>query len=354
MISRALRRACFASTSAVLLLLQGQVAQAADPGAARVQLQQGYTLKQAGNCKDAIPYFVESIRLDRQPKALIHLADCERDTGKYVAAEQHLVTARDLGREQGASGLVTLAEARLVELETHLPRLTIRLGSDAPADAVVMRDGVVLAPLSLGIALPLDPGAHQIRVRGGGLEREYALELHDSESKELQVTSVGGQAVATPELPAAPNPAADSGVPKTEAPAVAPGSSSPSSVPAQASSSSRSTRRTLGFVVVGTGVAGVVVGGVFGLQARSKSKDADGQCTASNRCTDEGVARYHDTIDDAKSARTVSFIGLAAGGALLAAGGVLLVTSLPTQSQGLRIAPAIGANTFGAAAQGVW
>jgi hypothetical protein len=348
MTSRALRTACSISASTVLLLVQAAVAHAADPGAARVQLQQGYTLKQAGNCKDAIPYFVESIRLDRQPKALIHLADCERDTGKYVAAEQHLVAARDLGREQGASGFVTLAEARLAELEAHLPRLTLRLAPDAPAEAVVTRDGVVLAPLSLGIALPVDPGAHQVRVRGAGLEREYAIELRDGESKELQVTSAGGQPAPSTDVPAAPRPASDT--PKITAPASE--VSVPPPVPA--SSSSRATRQTLGFVAVGTGVAGVVVGSVFGLRARSKSKDADEQCTASKPCTGDGAAHYRDTIDDAKSARTVSIVGFAAGGALLAAGGVLLVTSLPSQSQGLRIAPAIGVNTFGAAAEGVW
>lgn len=350
MTSRALRTACCTWASALLVLLHAAVAQAVDPGAARVQLQQGYTLKQAGNCKDAIPYFVESIRLDRQPKALIHLADCERDTGKYVAAEQHLVAARDLGREQGASGFVTLAEERLAELEKHLPRLTVRLAPDAPAQAVVTRDGVVLAPLSLGVALPVDPGAHQVRVRGAGLEREYGVELRDGESKELTVTSAGGQAVPATQAPPAANPVGDAAIPRK----VAPSAETSSLPPAPASSSSRATRRTLGFVAVGTGVAGVVVGSVFGLKARSKSNDAVEQCTESKPCTPEGTAHYYDTIDDAKSARTVSIIGFAAGGALLAAGGVLLVTSLPSQSQGLRIAPAIGVNALGAAAQGVW
>src|SRR5262245_12580822 len=114
------------SLLAAVLVFQTATAWAADPGAARAQLQRGYELKQAGRCTDAIPYFVESIRLDRQPKALIHLADCEREVGKYIAAEEHLVAARDLGRELGLTAFLNLAEARLADLEKHLPRLTLR------------------------------------------------------------------------------------------------------------------------------------------------------------------------------------------------------------------------------------
>src|SRR5262249_32162358 len=82
--------------------------QALDPGAARAQLREGYTLKGQGKCNEAIPHFLESIRLDRQPKTLLNLADCEEKVGKYIAAQTHIVEARDLARTQGAAQMKTL------------------------------------------------------------------------------------------------------------------------------------------------------------------------------------------------------------------------------------------------------
>lgn len=340
--SEALRTAFIGLVPASLLLLHGARVQAADAGAARVQLQQGYVLKQAGNCKDAIRYFVESIRLDRQPKALIHLADCERDTGKYIAAEEHLVAARDVGRELGLSGFVSLAEARLADLETHLPRLTLRLAADAPKESVVTRDGVVLAALSLGIALPVDPGAHEVRVRGAGLERRYTLELRDSESKELQVTSLGGQPAGEPAAPSAPR--------------TLPAPISPSPVEAsnEAPSTAHSAQKTLGFVAAGAGALGLALGTFLGLKAHSKNQDAAALCTVAEPCTNDGAAHYQETIRDAKSARTGSIVAFATGGALFAVGGILLFTASPARRQGFWLAPGVAGNTLGATAEGVW
>ena len=38
---------------------RAQAAPSSDPGAAYAQLQQGYRLKEAGNCQDAIPHVAE-------------------------------------------------------------------------------------------------------------------------------------------------------------------------------------------------------------------------------------------------------------------------------------------------------
>ncbi|MGC4087192.1 MAG: hypothetical protein QM756_04670 [Polyangiaceae bacterium] len=328
------------------MLLCSGVSRAADPGAARAQLQRGYALKQSGQCAEAIPYFVESIRLDRQPKALIHLADCERATGKYVLAEEHFVAARDLGRELSLGGFVKLAEERLSELEPHLPRLTLRLAAGAAADVVVTRDGVTLASLSLGVALPVNPGTHEVQVRGGGFERRYSVELRDGESKELEVTSSDGQPLASPvsASPVAPVSAVE---PRVTAVGVEP------KAPSDAGSH-RFPLRAVGFVVAGAGVVAVGVGSFFGLKTLSKNQDADALCTQTAQCTPEGLARYHDTVDDAKRARTVSIAGFATGAGLLAIGGALVLSASAPRQEGLRLVPVVAGNSLGAVAQGVW
>jgi hypothetical protein len=76
-------------------------AQTSEPVAARGYLRQGFALKEQGRCNEAIPYFLESIRLDRQPTALLNLADCEERIGKLGAASMHFIEARDLAHAQG-------------------------------------------------------------------------------------------------------------------------------------------------------------------------------------------------------------------------------------------------------------
>jgi hypothetical protein len=85
-----------------------------------------------------------------------------------------------------------------------------------------------------------------------------------------------------------------------------------------------STQRTIGWVVGGAGVVGLGVGAFLGMRASSKNDDSLDYCpNDDNRCTAEGVALR----DDAKSYATMSTIGFAAGGALLATGIVLVLTA---------------------------
>ena len=53
-------------------------ARAADSTGAVEELKEGYALKQAGNCRDAVRHFARSLQLNPTPKALLNLADCER------------------------------------------------------------------------------------------------------------------------------------------------------------------------------------------------------------------------------------------------------------------------------------
>ncbi len=104
---------CVVACSSVgffLLWTAAASAQVSDPTAAGAQLQQGYNLKQQGNCEEAIPHFLESVRLDRHPKALVNLADCEERLGRLGAAQSHFVEARELASAQGLEPLWKVAE----------------------------------------------------------------------------------------------------------------------------------------------------------------------------------------------------------------------------------------------------
>jgi hypothetical protein len=144
------------------------IARAADPSAAREQVKIGYTLAHEGRCDEAVPHLLESLRLDPRAITLINLADCEEKLGRLGLAMGHWVEARTRAESEGARAIEEEATKRALGLDARLPRLTIVLAPAAPPHAVVERDGVVLGPPSLGIALPIDPGWHAITVKSPG------------------------------------------------------------------------------------------------------------------------------------------------------------------------------------------
>jgi hypothetical protein len=89
------------------------------------------------------------------------------------------------------------------------------------------------------------------------------------------------------------------------------------------------------------GVAGLVVGAVFGVMAANDKSAA--QCDATNACK-------HGPLSDARNAATLSTVGFVAGGALLA-GGIALVllapTSRPQAERALRLQPAVAVQGAG-------
>jgi tetratricopeptide (TPR) repeat protein len=89
--------------------------------------------------------------------------------------------------------------------------------------------------------------------------------------------------------------------------------------PPRESSSRSSTASQFGLVLGAVGIVGVGLGTGFGLAAMSKSSTAKESCNG-NQCTSQkGV----DALRDASSSATISTIGFAAGGALLATGAFL-------------------------------
>jgi hypothetical protein len=99
-----------------------------------------------------------------------------------------------------------------------------------------------------------------------------------------------------------------------------------------------------GVVVTGFGVAGLAVGGAFGVQTLVLKNQRSHFCDASNVCTSgQGVTLDHD----ARTAATVSTIAMIAGG-VVAASGVLLVLTAPRSGHGTEVAVGAGFQPGGA------
>jgi len=323
--------------------------QALDPGAARAQLREGYALKGQGKCNEAIPHFLESIRLDRQPKALLNLADCEEKIGKYVAAQTHIVEARDLARTHGDQQFKTLAEQHLSSIEAKMPKLVLKLAKDAPAGTVVVRDGVELGAVSLGTPLPVDPGAHTVVARSSTTERQFDVTLADGATQELEVTPVGGKPVTSAAAPK-PSPGVTVAAPPN-----------PMSAPARDTSAPPDTATAkrglpvLPIVLGGIGVAGGITAAIFGFKTKNKNDEASFICPDAG-CMEPAYSQSQPAREDAKSARTTAIVAGAVGGAALVAGVVLLIVgdSGKSGASGLRVAPSVGRAGVGMDLGGTW
>jgi hypothetical protein len=317
-------------------LLGTTLAQAdvSDPAAARAQLQQGYALKQQGKCVDAIPHFAESVRLDRQPKALLNLADCEAKTAKLVSAQAHAVEARDLARARAMPDFEKFAIGQLKELDERMPKLVITVAKSAPTGTVVARDGVELGAISLSTPLPIDPGAHKVVARGGGFERTFPFVLAERETKTIDVTPIGGTPLPTPQVSqgmqtppdrkAETSPGSESGSEATTAPFL-------------------SGQRIAALGLAGVGLVGFGVSYALASSARKSWKSAVESCP-NNVCTDSA------DVDQAASARkqgNVATIVFGIGAASLVTGGILWFTGHRQDTAAVQVTPQVSASFGG-------
>jgi hypothetical protein len=269
---------------------------AADSGEALDELREGYSLKQAGHCQDALPHLARSFQLEPSARAALNLSDCEQRLGDLVAAEGHAAQGADLARQRQNSELASVADEQLAAIERRLPRLTVKLVDGAP-DCTITRDGVPLPAPAIDTPVAVNPGAHAIAVdcpgRGG---RRFDISIAEGDRTETDVAP-------GPPLPVpASTPAQGAGV-----------ESAPSSGPRTGGNP-----RVLPVVVMGVGAAGLAVGLVSALEANSKHAvlladcNPDGACPMSER---DDIGAFH-------TLRTVSTVAYALGGAALVGGAV--------------------------------
>jgi tetratricopeptide (TPR) repeat protein len=278
MVDMRLRRLASAVAFASVVAFASAPARAGEPAAAREQVKLGYTLAQEGKCEEAIPHFVESLRLDAKAITLINLASCEEKTARLAEALGHWVEARARAQAENNAAIVEEAEKRAKALEPRLPKLTVVL-EGAPPDVEVVRDGVVLGKVSLGVPLPVNPGAHTLVVRGASLEEtSETVSIAEGETKSVTLHA---------------------GVAKK-------------SVAGSASSGRTDEGRGLSPLVYagfGTAAVGLVVGSVTGVLALSKASTAKQGC-ANGECADQASL---DAAQASRSMGTISTIGFAVG-----------------------------------------
>jgi hypothetical protein len=270
--------------------------------AAEALFVEGRRLATAGNYAEACPKFEASQRLDPGLGTLLNLADCYEKVGKTASAWAQYREAIPLARAAGSSEREKLATDCSKALESRLSTLTIRaMGGDSGDAALdVRRDGVSVDSAQLSMAIPVDPGTHEVTASAPG-RKPWSTKVDVG-------TNAAKVVVEIPQLEQA------------EA-----GAAAASTAPAdQPSSSGSSAQRPIAIAVGAVGVVGLGLGTFFGLSASSSWKDAKAACSDyPYQCTQEGL----DKQSSAHSKATISTAAFIVGGVALATGVVLFVTA---------------------------
>lgn len=243
----------------------------------------------AGHYETGCKALADSMHLNPRPGTLFTLASCEDRRGRVATAVarfgEYLALYDRLpdDRKEEQTDRPTEARAALQRLLEDLPQLTLSLPTTAPVGTVVKRDGEVLAASTLGTAMPLDPGVHLVSTQApGGPVWEQRITMTKGEKKRLPLE------VKTP---------------------------------------ARSTHGLAAYVVGGTGITGLIAGGILGGLAVGQKGIINQHCGAGIDAVD---ARACDSTgltaaNTGKALGLGSTIALATGGAALGASFLLFI-----------------------------
>jgi hypothetical protein len=236
-----------------------------------------------GDWSCACTKFEQSAALEARPSVWVKVGLCRRHERRYVPAWEALQQARTLMAEDPAIYRQDLQ----MEIEQHLseiPTLRIELASH-PRGLTVQLDGNALPESKLGIPLPIELGVHQVTVNVPGYQ------------------------------PAAASVSATAEHPYTVALGLV----------RKGSPSGEHPQRTVGYVVGGVGIAGLLTAGVLGWRTLALADQSDPYCTyAGGKCDDRGFDLRNKALRLQTAGLVVGAVGLVS-----TAVGVYLVLTAP-------------------------
>lgn len=295
-----------------VIVALGSVASADNKQRAEALFKDGKKLMAEKRYADACAAFEESHKLDPGIGAQLNIARCYEEWGKlgrafttYQAAEK---AARD-ANDKRAEDIKKL----IADLDSQVPRLTVKLPKDAPKGFQVTMDKKPITVL--GEAFVVDPGPKTLEWWvGDGPKKQKIVAVERGGESEVTLDVPKGT-VVKPENGAGDGTGNGNGDDKKPTPEKA-------AVPGRA-------QRIGGIALGGAGVLAIGVSSIMTLSARGKYNDAlDMYCNGmKNTCDPQGLAITHDARSTANTATVIFLVGLAAVG-----GGVALYLLAPSAS----------------------
>jgi hypothetical protein len=270
--------------------------------AAQALFEEGRALLQAERWDEACPKLAESQRIEPAAGTLLNLAFCYERAGKPATAWLRYNDALVLAVRNGQRERQEIARARIDALEPKLSTLVL-VATEHPEGLWIALDGVRLGAEALDTAVPVDPGTHELKVGAPGKRTATVAVSVEGEATRVEVSLPALE--ADPAALAAPHRPMD----------------------APAARTGTDLRDVLQGAALGVGVSGLLVGGLFGLRAKSEWDDRNEHCKSG--CDARAVA-YGES---AQTSALVSTIATSVGLGALAAGLYLLLTEQATDEE---------------------
>jgi len=292
------------------VVLVGGVAQADNRTEAIALFDQGLKEMKAGNYEKACKFFADSNTLVPDSGTKGSLARCYEKLGKLASS---WVLWRELADLASSGELRKDAANQAAKLDPRVPKYVVKVGAPTPGLTVTI-NGKPINP-TIAIPVPIDPGP-VVALATAPDHQEWKADLKAAEGATLTIEIPALVAVVKDIVQPPPPPIVDN--------------------------SKRRKRHIIGATVIGAGVAAVVVGGIFGVSARSKFDDAKQTCGGSiDSCDPDRLMEAQGQVDDSRKAANLSSIMFGAGGALVVTGVVIWITAPSLEKRGVAIAPAV-------------
>jgi tetratricopeptide (TPR) repeat protein len=268
---------------------------ATDSATAESLFNEALTLLDRKKPAEACPKLEASQRLDPGVGTLLYLADCYQQMGRSASAWATFREAAYMAKDR-KDDREPMAIENARSLEPKLSYLTVEVTPPTGVVLEIKRDGKPMADALWNTAIPVDPGSHTVEVSAPG-KKPWSTTLKIAEGPRQE-------SVVVPALEDAP------------APLVSAPASTPPPVELDRSAG-MSTQKTLGWVLLGVGSAGLITSGVLALLARGDNNDASAECRPDRvrLCNPEGVELGESAQSKATWAGVSAGIGLAALGA---------------------------------------
>jgi hypothetical protein len=274
-----------------------------------------------GQFESALTKFMEALNTARVPTVAAWAAQSNEKLGHLVAAvdlyeRALLMQPNDLWVDQVQQQSQQQARSALELLKARIPAITVQVtGAQPNGEPEIDIDGVIVPLFALSSNYPLDPGTHRIAAKQGQLTATQVITLAERERTLVTLSLRDSAPAMTTAVPLS----GISPLKSSENTSVATNISFVPNAPRVSN-----WQRTVGWVEVGVGAAGIVLGMTTGLIACVKRSRLHDDGCVGNTCHG---SRYNDRVDTYNDLRTASTLGFVIGSVAGVTGLTLLLTS---------------------------
>jgi hypothetical protein len=308
-----MRRAAVFACVLLLLAVPTARAQSEDEAtriAAKTLGYAGVEAFQAGDFAGARERLEKAFALLKAPSLGLWSARALAKTGRLVQASERYREVMGLAVSTGDVAIQKQAQQdaarELAELTPRIPRLQIEIRGARASDVSVTIDAAPVRSARPGEPLPLDPGRRAIEGRHGGQTVRTEVMLSEKQLATVELRFIETAAIG----------------------------------PAASSAGGGKSLRTLGWVALGVGGAGLATGAAVGISllADREHFSSSDDCVGGNRCGPEERSRVNAYNDK----RIISGVTLISGGVLAAAGAYLVFFRAAPAAESPRLGLAVG------------